>query len=103
MESVFFMRFDHQRVHHMLPQALSISRSLKQIEALVKMGEVDANLLVKCIIEKITAAGGKVDYAKVKTVLYSLDHLLKGMGLGEGAILCDVFCTVASLCFRPVF
>jgi pantoate--beta-alanine ligase len=46
-------------------QALSISRSLKEIEASVKMGEVDANLLVKCIIEKITAAGGKVDYAKI--------------------------------------
>lgn len=47
-------------------QALAISRSLKEAEALVKEGETNAAQLTELVHNAITAAGGRVDYVEVE-------------------------------------
>ncbi|CAM6118173.1 unnamed protein product [Calypogeia fissa] len=46
-------------------QALVISRSLKEAEALVKGGETNAAKLTELVHNAITAAGGRVDYVEM--------------------------------------
>lgn len=45
--------------------ALSISRSLIEVDDAVRSGEVDATVLEQRVHDAITSAGGKVDYAKI--------------------------------------
>lgn len=45
--------------------ALSISRSLREVEDAVRLGEVDATVLEQRVHKAISSAGGKVDYAKI--------------------------------------
>ncbi|KAG0504433.1 hypothetical protein M758_12G161200 [Ceratodon purpureus] len=45
--------------------ALSISRSLREVEDAVRLGEVDATVLEQRVHKAITSAGGQVDYAKI--------------------------------------
>ncbi|KAG6551345.1 hypothetical protein Mapa_007131 [Marchantia paleacea] len=46
-------------------QALSISRSLKEAEEAVKMGELDTSVLSEQVRKTITEAGGDVDYVEI--------------------------------------
>jgi len=45
--------------------ALSINRSLREVEGAVKSGEVDVVVLEQLVCKAITDAGGKVDYAQI--------------------------------------
>lgn len=54
-------------------QALSISRSLREVEDAVRLGEVDATVLEQRVHKAISSAGGKVDYAKVPHFIFPVD------------------------------
>lgn len=52
-------------------QALSISRSLSEVEDAVRSGELDATVLEQRVHKAITSAGGFVDYVKVTFSFFS--------------------------------
>jgi pantothenate synthetase len=80
-------------------QALSISRSLREVEDAVRLGEADATVLEQRVHKAITSAGGKIDYAKVTRFPIYLQRQLLCLQeyLSSYGVCTDLLCHFISL------
>lgn len=63
-------------------QALSINKSLLKVKSAAEDGVVDCEKLRNLVIQRITEAGGRIDYAEVRYYIssfsvFSLEYLMK--------------------------